>query len=83
MLHREDLNLRIEEIPVPGRFSGRSIADLDLQSFRHLLLLALKTEGEWLYNPPREHGLREGDVLIFMTSPQEREQLERLFAPSG
>ena len=83
MLHREDLNLRIEEMPVPGRFSGRSIADLDLQSFRHLLLLALKTAGEWLYNPPREHGLREGDILIFMTSPQEREQLERLFAPSG
>ena len=56
---------------------------MNLEDFRHLLLLSLKAGEKWIYNPPREQVLGEGDVLVFMTSPQERADLERLFRPAG
>ncbi len=80
MLRHEDLALRIEELAVPASMVGCTLAALDLQHFRKLLLLAVRTGQGWTYNPPRDHVMQAGETLIFMGSPEEREQLERVLA---
>ena len=80
MLRREDEALRIEELPVPAGMVGRSLEALELQRFRRLLLLAVRTGEGWTYNPPRDHVMQAGETLVFMGSPEERVQLEQLLA---
>ena len=84
MLRREDEALRIEELAVPASMVGRKLAALDLQRFSKLLLLAVRTGQGWTYNPPRDYVMQAGDTLVFMGSPEERRELERLLAaPQG
>jgi voltage-gated potassium channel len=80
MLRSDDASLRIEEQVVPDSFVGRPMSDLDLGRFRHLLLLAVKTSTGWVHNPPRSHVMDKGETLIFMTSPEERQELEKIFS---
>jgi voltage-gated potassium channel len=79
MLRRDDASLRIEEEKVHPTMVGRPLSDLDLGRFRHLLLLAIKTADGWLHNPPRTHVMKEGEVLVFMTTPGERRELQKIF----
>jgi voltage-gated potassium channel len=79
MLRREDLALRIEELAVPGSMVGRPLAELDLTSYRTLLLLAVRSGESWTYNPSRDVLMQAGDTLVFMGSPAERRQLEQSF----
>ncbi len=78
MLRSEDLALRIEELAVPASMVGRKLDALDLHRFRKLLLLAVHTGSGWSYNPPRDHVMQAGETLVFMGSPEEREQLEQV-----
>jgi voltage-gated potassium channel len=80
MLRREDEQLRIEELAVPASMAGRKLAALDLHRFSRLLLLAVRTGQGWTYNPPRDYEMQAGDTLVFMGSPEERQELERLLA---
>jgi voltage-gated potassium channel len=80
MLRDRDLNLRVEEIPVPGSFAGRPIRALNLIKHPHFLLLAVKKGEKWFYHPPEDEVLQSGDTLIFMTTPEERLRLEDIFA---
>lgn len=80
MLRNDDSNLRIEELAVPDAMVGRPLSDLNLREFRHLLLLAVRTVDGWLHNPSREHVMARGEILVFMTSPSERQDLEKIFA---
>ena len=79
MLRGKEKNLRIEELTLPPAFSGRPVAELQLERHRHVLLLAVKTEQDLVYNPPGHHMLKSGDTLIFMSTPGERNELEKLF----
>jgi voltage-gated potassium channel len=79
MLRDREKNLRIEEIAVPATFAGKTVSELPLREFPHILLLAIKTEGDWIYNPPGNHTMTFGDILIVMTTPEERSELERIF----
>jgi len=78
MLRREDLALRIEELTVPATMVGRKLATLELHRFRKLLLLAVRTGDGWTYNPARDYVMQAGETLVFMGSPEERVQLERV-----
>lgn len=78
MLRSEDLALRIEELAVPAAMVGRKLDALELHRFRKLLLLAVRTGSGWSYNPPRDHVMQAGETLVFMGSPEEREQLEQV-----
>lgn len=80
MLRDKETNLRIEEVAVPATFAGRTVVDLDLGRFPHILLLAIKTDGGWVYNPPPGHTIKLDDTLVFMTTPQERKELEKIFS---
>ena len=80
MLRDRDLNLRVEEIVVPDSFAGKPIRALNLIKHPHFLLLAVKKGEKWFYNPPKDEVLQPGDTLIFMTTPDERVQLDDIFA---
>lgn len=76
MLKTEN-NLRMEEFPISAEFAGKSLGVLNLGS-RHYVLLAIKQNQQWLFNPETSHTMHEGDVLMVMTTPQGRNRLERL-----
>ncbi len=78
MLRDTDKNLRVEEIRIPPKFAGRTISDLKLRSYRHSLLLAVKKQGDWVYNPPDDHLIEPANTLVLMTTPEGRMELERL-----
>ncbi|HSW56862.1 MAG TPA: potassium channel protein [Dehalococcoidales bacterium] len=76
MLRDTSKNLRVEEIAIPGHFIQQKLADTGMKNFSHSLLLAIKTPGDWIYNPPDSYEIKTGDVLIFMTTPEGREEME-------
>jgi voltage-gated potassium channel len=78
MLRDTGMNLRVEELPVPESLVGRPISGLNLKRFSHVLLLAVKTRDDWVYNPPESYVIDEKNTLVFMTTPEGRDQLAAL-----
>jgi voltage-gated potassium channel len=77
MLRDTDRNLRVEEIGLKESWVGKTIADLGLKSFRHSLLLALRTHQDWVYNPPDTHVIGPRSAIVVMTTPDGRSELEQ------
>jgi len=82
MMRDKEKNLRVEEVEVPEYFSGRPISELKLRRYPNILLLAVRTKDDWKFNPPEDYNVEKGDFLIFMTTPEERFELERIFLKS-
>jgi voltage-gated potassium channel len=75
MLRDRGRNLRVEELPVPESFVGRPISELNLRKFPHALLLAVKTKDDWVYNPSESYVIGQKNTLVFMTTPEGRDEL--------
>jgi voltage-gated potassium channel len=75
MLRDREKNLRVEELPVPESFVGRPISALNLKRFSHALLLAVKTGETWVYNPSESCVIDKENTLVFMTTPEGRNEL--------
>jgi len=80
MLRDATANLRVEEVAIPARCVGKTIGSLELKRFRHLLLLAAKSQEGWVYNPAESYNIKANDTLVFMATPEERNELEQLFS---
>jgi len=78
MLRDKQKNLRIEEIDVPKKLAGKFVSVLELKTHPHTLLMSIKHDNDWSYNPGDDYVLNEGDVLVFMTTPGARTEIERL-----
>ncbi|MGB7542634.1 MAG: potassium channel protein [Burkholderiales bacterium] len=76
---RSDDKLRVEEVHVSPGFAGRTIGSLGLRGPDYMLL-AVRSEGRWVFNPRDDYEIRSGNALVFMTAPQGRKALERMFA---
>jgi len=76
MMANED-NLRMEEFYIPAALAGKPLHVLNLAS-RAYVLLALRQNAQWQFNPEPGQILQEGDVLMVMTSPDGRRRLEQL-----
>ena len=76
MLRDTAKNLRVDEVSIPAALSGKTIQDLNLKRYRDLLLMAVREQEEWIYNPEETHPLVEGSTLIFMGTPAARIKLE-------
>jgi voltage-gated potassium channel len=74
---KSDDNLRMEEIIVPSGFSGKPLSMLYFAS-NDYIVLAVRQKGGWVFNPPSQHVVHEGDVLMVMTTPHGRTRLEHL-----
>ena len=77
MLRETDRNLRVEEISLPDAFIGKAISALDLKRHPQTLILAVKTEDGWIYNPPRDYVIRIADILVYISTPEGKDKLER------
>lgn len=78
MLRDREKNLRVEELPVPSSFVGKSLSTLNLNKHANTLLLAIKTGADWVYKPSENHVIAPESTLVFMTTPEERDELAGL-----
>jgi len=74
---KSDDNLRMEEIIIPPGFSGKSLSMLYFAT-NDYIVLAVRQNGNWVFNPPSQHVVHEGDALMVMTTPHGRMRLEHL-----
>jgi voltage-gated potassium channel len=82
MLRDREKSLRIEEIIVPEKGVGRKISELKINIGNELLLIALKTKEDWIFNPDASTILSKDDVLIVMTTPEAKNNIEKLIFES-
>jgi voltage-gated potassium channel len=78
MMRDRDQNLRVEEIPVPDLFEEITVADLGIRKYPHSLLLAVRKGQDWVYNPPDLYVIKPETILVLMTTPEGRDEIERL-----
>jgi voltage-gated potassium channel len=79
MLADRDENLRVEEIVLHEKYTGMSIADLELNEFPDTLVLAVASGEDWIYNPKGHHQVKLGSKLVVITNPEERARLQSRF----
>ncbi|MEK7353007.1 MAG: potassium channel protein [Chloroflexota bacterium] len=77
MLREQDQNLRVEEISLPEVFVGKAISALDLRRHPQTLILAIKTKEGWIYNPPRDYVIAVMDTLVYISTPEGKDGLEK------
>lgn len=80
MLRDKEKNLRIEEVPLPPSLNGKPLSALNLKKYSNILLLAIRTEEGWVYNPSLDYILPLNATLIFLGTPEERQKLEKVLA---
>jgi len=79
MMRDQEKNLRIEEILISESFVNRPIKTLSLKKYPNILLLAIRGKEGWVYNPGEDYILKKDDILVIMTTPEEKFELERIF----
>ena len=80
---RADHKLRIEEVVVPKSFVPKAFNELGLKGTSYILL-AVRTGGDWTFNPAADFIVKPGHTLIAMASPHGRFEIEStLFLMDG
>jgi voltage-gated potassium channel len=78
MQHSEN-SLRMEEFEVPEPLHGRALGDWCPES-REYVALGLRHDQRWIFKPEAAQTLSRGDLIVVMTTPQGRQELERRLA---
>lgn len=76
MLKTDD-HLRVEEVLVPAGFAEKTLGEIDVPARDHIVL-ALREDGKWHFNPERSHWLRAGMTVVIMATPEGRLAFERM-----
>jgi len=79
MLADKDRNLRVEEVHLHKKHSGKKIAELGMDDFPNTLILAVAAGDNWTYSPKGEHQLQSGNRVVVITTPEERLKLKKHF----
>lgn len=74
---KSEASVRMEEIHIPQELSGKPLTVL-YHGNKDCLVLAVRGSTGWFFNPPAQHVVQGGDVLMVMTSPDGRHRLEQL-----
>jgi len=77
MMRDKNKNLRIEQVDLNYNLKGKKIGDLNVNSLKDTLLIALKSDDLWVFKPEDNVEIKNGDSLIVMTTPEERAVLEK------
>lgn len=73
---KSEKNLRVEEVATPHNFPVTAMGNLRLRSPDYILI-AVRSDGDWTFNPDDQYLLRAGDVIVAMTSTEGRAEIER------
>jgi voltage-gated potassium channel len=73
---RADNALRVEEVHIPEGFGAGTIGGLKLNR-RAFVLLAVRAQDKWEFNPADNYFIGPGNTLVVMTTPEGRKSLER------
>lgn len=73
---RADNALRVEEVHIPQNYPERTIGGLKLNR-RDFILLAVRAQDQWQFNPGEDFSIQPGNTLVVMTTPEGRKSLER------
>ena len=72
---KSEKHLRVDEVTVPAQFPPTRIGNLRLRSADYILL-AVRAEGDWAFNPTDDYLLCAGNTVVAMASPAGRNQIE-------
>ena len=73
---RADNALRVEEVHIPKSFTANTVGGLRLNR-RAFILLAVRTQDQWEFNPADDFFVGPGNTLVVMTTPEGRKSLEK------
>ncbi len=76
IMRSSDMNLRMEEIRINTSKEKMVLEDLSLSDCENTIILALKTNNDWIYNPSKSEKLKSGSFLVALTTPEERQIIE-------
>ncbi|MBF0277669.1 MAG: NAD-binding protein [SAR324 cluster bacterium] len=74
-IYNEGLN--VEEISIPDQFIGKPLSDLNLVKYPETILIAVKNEENWQFNPSKKYLAQQGDILTFVNSGKNDDQLKK------
>ncbi|MCP3939023.1 MAG: potassium channel protein [Actinomycetia bacterium] len=79
-VHGQQDEWRLEEVTVTvdSAWAGAVVGDVRVRPTTGCLLLAVRTDGQFVTNPPDDHVLDPGSVIIAMGRPGELERLHEL-----
>jgi voltage-gated potassium channel len=80
MLSDKYKSLRIEQIELKGDHVGKELGDLRLKEFKDTIIIALQSKDELIFKPEDSYKVCEGDLILTITTPQERIKLESMFS---
>jgi voltage-gated potassium channel len=72
---RSDDGLRVEEVVVPSGFAARRVGEVALNG-RHSILVAVRADNRWVFNPEPDFELAPGMVAVVMATPAGRRTVE-------
>ena len=75
---KSDDGLRMEEIILPDNMESKHLSVLHPGGQDFVVLAVRQQQGKWAFNPHGRHPIHSGDVLMVMTTPNGRKQLEQL-----
>lgn len=78
MLREDSKTFRIEEIPISDNHHGKKIIEIDVSGLNSTLIMAIRSGDSWKFKPDNEYCVSEGDILVVMTTPEERHKLENM-----
>ena len=73
---RADNALRVEEVRIPEGFGANTVGGLKLNR-RAFILLAVRAQEQWEFNPADNFFIGPGNTLVVMTTPEGRKSLEQ------
>ena len=73
---RADNALRVEEVHIPKSFTANTVGGHRLNR-RAFILLAVRTQDQWEFNPADDFFVGPGNTLVVMTTPEGRKSLEK------
>lgn len=76
MLREDNKSSKIEEIMVSAEYHGKTMKEIDISGLRSTMVMAIKNKDGWIFKPGEDFYVYEGDILIVMTTSEERKELE-------
>ncbi len=66
---RDTANFRVEDVPIGPSYVGKTIKECDILASAGILVVALKDEGTYTFNPKSQTRLKTGDTLVVIGDP--------------